>query len=110
MADEWRPPRGEEVQSYKGECAKVAKCLVCGGDNCKADPSGHPQRVRRSQAPVQLLRKEGGVSTPTGGRLNRSLASQPGRDPPPCASGVEGGVQQAHVFNESEQGGGGAEM
>ena len=70
MSDKWRPPRGEEVQHDKGECAKVAKCLISGRDDGKADPRGHLQSVRRGQAPVQLLREEGGVSTPTGGRLN----------------------------------------
>ena len=104
------PPRREDLQSDKGECSKVAKCLIRGGDGGKAGPRGHPQRVCRSQEPVQLLRKKGGVSNPTGGRLNRSLASQPGREPPPCALGVRGGVQQAHVFYKHEQGGGGPEM
>ena len=86
------------MQSDKGECAQVAKCLIRGEDDDQADPCGHPQRVRRSQAHVQLLKKEGG-GTLMGGRINRSLASR-----------VEGGVQQAHVFDKHGQGEEGAEM
>ena len=92
------PTCREEVRRDKVEGAKVVKCLVRGQYDGKAYPRGHLQVVHQCQAPVQLLREEGGVSTPTGGRLNRSLAIHPGGEPPPCARGVKGGVHQAHIF------------
>ena len=96
--------RGEEVRSDKGECAQVAKCLVRKGDYGQVDPRSHPQRVRQSQAPVQLLRKEGGVSTPTGGRLNRSLASQPGREPPHVQAGSREGFSKLTFLTNASRG------
>ena len=71
----------------KGKHEKVAKCLVCGRDDGKADPCVDLQGVYRCQAPVQLLLKEVGVGTPTGGRLDQYLALQPGCDAPLCTKG-----------------------
>ena len=100
------PPRREEVQSDKLKCAEVAKCLVRGRYGGKADPRGHPQRVCRIQAAVQLLREEGGFSTPTVRCINQSLARQPGREPPPplCMRG-RGRGSEGSRFSQMRAGG-----
>ena len=92
------------MRSDKGECAKVEKCCVSEGNDSKADSCGRLQGVRRSQAPVQLLRKEGGVSTPMGGRLNRSLASEPGPEPPSVHAGLREGFSKLTFLTNASRG------
>ena len=76
MDDERLLPSEKRCEATKAKFSHVPKHFIHGQDNYQADPRGRPQGVRQGQAPIKLLRQEGGVCPPTGGRLGRPLACQ----------------------------------
>ena len=95
---------GEEVKCNRFEYAKVAKCLFCGRDDGKAKIVAMGKESANVRCPSNCYSRREASAPPWVDASTDPWQVIQGTNPPPCANGVEIGVQQANVFQKREQG------
>ena len=100
------PTREERVKHDKGKCAEFAKCIVRRQYDRKADPCAIHKEFSNVRRLFKFCTIREVSAPPRTYASNDALHFRQGVKPPPCASRIKGGVQQAHFFTNAIMGGG----